>query len=219
MAVDHALAALVDMSRAFPPDEEPGLTIARLLDDLARPVRIGISGRAGVGRSRLARILADSIAVGPAGEPDLEVVDLPAIDSPDHPDPELDHDVLVHVVVGGLHRVDRDVLGGRDPATTVVALGKVDRLEDAGAVVEQIRRSTGFSLIVVPPVDRMTSPVAADDPPELLRECARRSLWRRRERAVHRIAELAAEHRQARDRLEVVLQRDADQRIQRAGAW
>ncbi|WP_066908488.1 hypothetical protein [Millisia brevis] len=213
---DPVARVIAEVAGAFPADGEPGRTLRRLADALAEPLEVAVSGRRGVGRSAVAALLTD----GPgAGEPtrdgpdrvgashdgdrdepaDFRVVDLPAIDVPDHPDPDLDRDILVHVIGEGWHEVDLAAIRGRDPATTVVVIGPT--VVDVQAARERWERSgpPGLSIHVFPAGTSADAVVAG-------RTAA---LERRYSRAIDEVDEAAITHRFARDRLEAMVQRIA----------
>lgn len=216
-------AVIADAAGAFPADGEPGRALRRLAADLAAPLEVAVSGRPGVGRTTVAAALAGVLGAtadvddatadvdgataggveataGGVGEPiSFRVVDLPPIDALDRPDPDLDRDILVHVVGDRLCEVDRRVIADRDPGATVVVIGPAA----TGPGAARVRRECAP---LRPPV------VAADevaDLTEAVRACAPIALRARHRRAADAIEEAAITHRFARDRLEALLQRVA----------
>lgn len=192
-----------------------------------------VAGREVPGRDRSSRGTPsrDGDRGEPTAPPDFRVIDLPPIDVPDHPDPDLDRDILVHVVGEGWYDVDLAAIHGRDPATTVVVIGHT--VTDVVAARDRWTRggrSTPPVYVVSAgaasdaPIPEGWDPAEPNDPAEPCdpaepndvagligavaagREVA---LRRRYQRAVDEVDEAAITHRFARDRLEALLQRIA----------
>ncbi|NLU83709.1 hypothetical protein [Rhodococcus sp. HNM0569] len=106
---------------------------------LRAPVRIQIAGRAGVGRTTLARVL------GTRRDAHVEVA--APVDAPGAPDPVLDAEVVVYVFVDGVRDADRAALRKLDPAGAITVLGKVDTMPDraaADAAADACRADVGI---------------------------------------------------------------------------
>lgn len=74
------------------------------------PIRVQTAGRAGVGRSTVAAALTASAILGAVVE-ESDPVDVPGA-----PDPTLDADVVVYVLVETVRDADRDAVRTLDPA-------------------------------------------------------------------------------------------------------
>lgn len=131
------------------------------------PVRVVVSGRTGVGKSSVRAALSvrgdnDTGVVGP----DLILTEAASIDVPRAPDPDLDGDVVVHVLAGGLHQADIDAIASadrRDDTTVVVILTKADSIEDPGGVAELMSERLGTR--VLPLMSTIATNVAHGRPP------------------------------------------------------
>lgn len=76
----------------------------------------------------------------------VEVVEAASIDVPRARDPELDGDVIVHVLAGAVQRADIDAVTPaieRAAAGLVVVLAKADTVDDPGGVVERMSAAIG----------------------------------------------------------------------------
>ncbi|QCQ92613.1 hypothetical protein [Rhodococcus sp. SGAir0479] len=97
---------------------DTGGTAARALGALTAPIRIQIVGRAGVGRTTVARLLA-AAGLG-------DVTESGAVDAPGSADPELDGDVVVHVLSGPARTPDLETLRRAPREVTVALVNKAD---------------------------------------------------------------------------------------------
>ncbi|GAF45967.1 hypothetical protein [Rhodococcus wratislaviensis] len=94
------------------------------------PIRVQTAGRAGVGRSTVAAALtANGIA-------DAVVEESDAVDVPGAPDPTLDGDVVVYVLVESVRDADRDAVRTLDPAQALFVLNKSDTLGASRAAAD-----------------------------------------------------------------------------------
>ncbi|MFC9766794.1 hypothetical protein [Rhodococcus jostii] len=94
------------------------------------PIRVQTAGRAGVGRSTVAAALtANGIA-------DAVVEEADAVDVPGAPDPTLDGDVVVYVLVESVRAADRDAVRTLDPAQALFVLNKSDTLGASRAAAD-----------------------------------------------------------------------------------
>ncbi|MDV6283951.1 hypothetical protein [Rhodococcus jostii] len=94
------------------------------------PIRVQTAGRAGVGRSTVAAALtANGIAGAVVEEAD-------AVDVPGAPDPTLDGDVVVYVLVESVRDADRDAVRTLDPAQALFVLNKSDTLGASRAAAD-----------------------------------------------------------------------------------
>ncbi|MFE7421539.1 hypothetical protein [Rhodococcus sp. NPDC057529] len=101
-------------------DEVAGDRVRAAVVAFGAPIRVQTAGRAGVGRSTVAAALA---AGGLAG---AVVEEADAVDVPGAPDPVLDGDVVVYVLVEAVRDADRDVARNLDPAQALFVLNKAD---------------------------------------------------------------------------------------------
>ncbi|MGB6052988.1 MAG: hypothetical protein WBG14_19350, partial [Rhodococcus sp. (in: high G+C Gram-positive bacteria)] len=109
------------------------------------PIRVLVSGRTGVGKSSVRAALHTRHDVGLSEV----VVEAASIDVPRAPDPELDGDVIVHVLAGGVHRADVDAVAQaieRAAAELVVVLAKADTVDDPELLVEQMSAAMGVTV-------------------------------------------------------------------------
>lgn len=199
--IDPVATVVAEGAGAFPSDGEPGRTLARIAADLAVPLEVAVSARQGVDRSGVVAALVDGL------DPALRRVDLPSVDAPDHPDPNLDRDILVHVVVDRLRDADNRAIAGREPGTTVVVLLQAEPagLNSADDAIEAV----GLGPIAVIPIAEPGRPADAGRLIDAVEACRSAALRRRHHRAIEAIEEAAAAQRFARDRLESFLQRIA----------
>ncbi|QYB02564.1 hypothetical protein I1A62_36055 [Rhodococcus sp. USK10] len=103
-------------------DEAAGDRVRAAVAAFGAPIRIQTAGRAGVGRSTVAAALT-------AGGIDGTVVEeADAVDVPGAPDPVLDGDVVVYVLVEAVRDADRDAVRNLDPARALFVLNKADTL-------------------------------------------------------------------------------------------
>ncbi|GCE40253.1 hypothetical protein Rhow_003896 [Rhodococcus wratislaviensis] len=103
-------------------DEAAGDRVHAAVAAFGAPIRIQTAGRAGVGRSTVAAALT-------AGGIDGTVVEeADAVDVPGAPDPVLDGDVVVYVLVEAVRDADRDAVRNLDPARALFVLNKADTL-------------------------------------------------------------------------------------------
>ncbi|SEC35636.1 hypothetical protein [Rhodococcus koreensis] len=101
-------------------DEAGGDRVRAAVAAFRAPVRVQTAGRAGVGRSTVAAALT-------AGGIDGAVVEeSDAVDVPGAPDPVLDGDVVVYVLVEAVRDADRDAVRNLDPAQALFVLNKAD---------------------------------------------------------------------------------------------
>ncbi|MFF2111947.1 hypothetical protein [Rhodococcus koreensis] len=101
-------------------DEAAGDRVRAAVAAFRAPVRVQTAGRAGVGRSTVAAALT-------AGGVDGAVVEeSDAVDVPGAPDPVLDGDVVVYVLVEAVRDADRDAVRNLDPAQALFVLNKAD---------------------------------------------------------------------------------------------
>ncbi|MFC9357660.1 hypothetical protein ACFTZB_13950, partial [Rhodococcus sp. NPDC057014] len=101
-------------------DEVAGDRVRAAVAAFGAPIRVQTAGRAGVGRSTVAAALA---AGGLAG---AVVEEADAVDVPGAPDPVLDGDVVVYVLVEAVRDADRDAARNLDPAQALFVLNKAD---------------------------------------------------------------------------------------------
>lgn len=113
--------------------------LAAAIAEADRPTRVQIAGRAGSGRSAVARALR---------LPDATFVD---VDSPASVDVALDGDVVVYVLAERLHPADREALAIARPASTIVVLNKADAVDPDWAVVthrvNDVMKVTGIQTV------------------------------------------------------------------------
>ncbi|MEN0140190.1 MAG: hypothetical protein AAGC80_33895 [Rhodococcus sp. (in: high G+C Gram-positive bacteria)] len=103
-------------------DEAAGERVRAAVAAFRAPIRISTAGREGVGRSTVAAALT-------AGGIDGAVVEeSDAVDVPGAPDPVLDGDVVVYVLVEAVRDADRDAVRTLDPAQALFVLNKADTL-------------------------------------------------------------------------------------------
>ncbi|KAF0960661.1 hypothetical protein [Rhodococcus sp. T7] len=103
-------------------DEAAGDRVRAAVAAFRAPIRVQTAGRAGVGRSTVAAALtADGIEGAVVEESD-------AVDVPGAPDPMLDGDVVVYILVEAVRDADRDAVRNLDPAQALFVLNKADTL-------------------------------------------------------------------------------------------
>ncbi|MBV6759303.1 hypothetical protein [Rhodococcus opacus] len=103
-------------------DEVAGDRVRAAVAAFGAPIRVQTAGRAGVGRSTVAAALT-------AGGIDGAVVEeADAVDVPGAPDPVLDGDVVVYVLVEAVRDADRDAVRNLDPEQALFVLNKADAL-------------------------------------------------------------------------------------------
>ncbi|PQP22946.1 hypothetical protein [Rhodococcus opacus] len=94
------------------------------------PIRVQTAGRAGVGRSTVAAALTVNGIAGAVVE------EADAVDVPGAPDPTLDGDVVVYVLVESVRDADRDAVRTLDPAQALFVLNKSDTLGASRAAAD-----------------------------------------------------------------------------------
>lgn len=92
--------------------------VRRAVEEFERPVVVQIAGRAGVGKSAVAKALGIDGAV-----------ETSAVDNPDAPDPMLDGDVVIYVLAEAATQADRDALATVPAENKVVLLNKADAID------------------------------------------------------------------------------------------
>ncbi|QSE90050.1 hypothetical protein JWS13_16210 [Rhodococcus pseudokoreensis] len=103
-------------------DEVAGDRVRAAVAAFGAPIRVQTAGRAGVGRSTVAAALT-------AGGIDGAVVEeADAVDVPGAPDPVLDGDVVVYVLVEAVRDADRDAVRNLDPEQALFVVNKADAL-------------------------------------------------------------------------------------------
>ncbi|BAH53474.1 hypothetical protein [Rhodococcus opacus] len=103
-------------------DEVAGDRVRAAVAAFRAPIRVSTAGREGVGRSTVAAALT-------AGGIDGAVVaESDAVDVPGAPDPVLDGDVVVYVLVEAVRDADRHAVRTLDPAQALFVLNKADTL-------------------------------------------------------------------------------------------
>ncbi|MCQ4121116.1 hypothetical protein [Rhodococcus tibetensis] len=104
-------------------DRAAGECVRDIAADLRAPIRVQITGRAGVGRTTVATVLKDGAIPG-------AVIEEPGpLDVPDAPDPVLDGDVVVCVLVESVRAAERAAVAGLERALFV--LNKADALGES----------------------------------------------------------------------------------------
>lgn len=116
MSTNTELGQLIERVRSA--DANAAAAVRGAIDDFERPVVVHIAGRAGVGRSAVAKALGIDGAV-----------ETTAVDSPDDPDPTLDGDVVIYVLAAAATRADRDALATVPAENKVVLLNKADAID------------------------------------------------------------------------------------------
>lgn len=122
---------------------DPGITDAlrAAIAEADRPVAVQVAGRAGSGRSTVARALG------------VEDVDFVTTDAIDGPDPVLDADVVVYVIAERLLDADRAALAMVRPANAIAILNKADAVDgDWAAVIARANESTQITGIQTVPL-------------------------------------------------------------------
>ncbi|CAM3174404.1 G domain-containing protein [Prescottella defluvii] len=130
----------------------------RALDLYREPIRIQVVGRAGSGRTTTVRLLER------AGFTD--VFETAAVDAPGTADPELDGDVVVYVLAGGLRTPDVEALRRAPSAVTVAILGKADMHGSWAAAWAAVACTTETGVPTVPMgagPNTSSAPVGVDD--------------------------------------------------------
>ncbi|WP_072688970.1 hypothetical protein [Rhodococcus marinonascens] len=119
------LSRLVEQVAAL--DRVAGHSVREAATAFRAPIRVQTTGRAGVGRSTVAAALTASEITGAV----IEESD--AVDVPDAPDPTLDGDVVVYVLVESLRDADREAVRTLDSARVLVVLNKSDTVGESRA--------------------------------------------------------------------------------------
>ncbi|GGF93444.1 hypothetical protein GCM10007304_04170 [Rhodococcoides trifolii] len=132
-----ALARLGSATVGTPGGERVAGSIARW----TAPLRVGVAGRPGVGKSAVARALGQVSGVTP--------VEVHVVDSPDIPDAILDADLVLYVIVRTPHPADLEALSGRHATDTVVVLAKADTLVDRDTAAAQAQASTSLPVVAI----------------------------------------------------------------------
>ena len=143
------LDRLVESVRRIDPDSAEPLITA--VTAARAPLRIQIAGRAGVGKSTVARALR----IG-------EVIETSAVDTPGVDDPVLDGDLVIYVLAGSLHDADRNALASVPPGRALVLLNKADAVGSWPAALAQANNHTRTVGVRTIPVVASTAIAAYD---------------------------------------------------------
>ncbi|MFZ2176765.1 MAG: hypothetical protein WAW17_22535 [Rhodococcus sp. (in: high G+C Gram-positive bacteria)] len=123
-AFERELAELA--GKAATRDSAAGVEVGAAVHAFRAPIRVQVAGRAGVGRSTVAAALTvPGVVTG------WVVEETAAVDVPGVPDPVLDGDVVVYVLVESVRGADRDAVRALDPAATFFVLNKADTLGES----------------------------------------------------------------------------------------
>lgn len=138
-------------------DQDLGHDIGTAVDRCFAPLRIQVSGRTGVGKTAVRRVLA---AHHDLRHGDIEIVEAASIDVPRSPDPDLDGDIVVHVMASGVQ--PSDVAAVTAASEVVAVLAKADTLDDSMGVVRRASATLGAQ--VHPIMGTIASAVLAGRP-------------------------------------------------------
>ncbi|MHA4854122.1 hypothetical protein L1080_031960 [Rhodococcus sp. MSC1_016] len=106
-------------------DRAAGESVREVAALLRAPIRVHITGRAGVGRTTVATAVKEGAIPG-------AVIEEPGpLDVPGAPDPVLDGDVVVCVLVESVRAADRVAVDGVDAERALLVLNKVDALGES----------------------------------------------------------------------------------------
>ncbi|MEV0945276.1 hypothetical protein [Rhodococcus sp. NPDC049939] len=117
------LSRLVEQVTALDPMTGPSVREAATAS--RAPIRVLTAGRAGVGRSTVAAALTATVST------DVLIEESDPVDVPDAPDPTLDADLVVYVLVESVRDADREAVRSLDPARVLFVLNKSDTLGES----------------------------------------------------------------------------------------
>lgn len=180
-----------------------------VLGSLIAPIELAVAGRAGVGRSAIARLLdADGwFSAGVGGAP-VVVTETRAFDAPDTSDPDLGQRCVVYVVVDAVREADRRAIA-RVSERAVVAANKADLFRDRWDA------ATGRAAEIAEAVGVHTVPLVAltgrgtDELFAALTPLLEAQWWERVERIGPALARAASRNVAGRDEIEEYLGSDS----------
>ncbi|MBC2642516.1 MULTISPECIES: hypothetical protein [unclassified Rhodococcus (in: high G+C Gram-positive bacteria)] len=195
-------------------DRTAGDRVREAVAAFRAPIRVQTAGRAGVGRSTVAAALTAGTIPG------VVVEETDPVDVPGAPDPVLDADVVVYVVVETVRDADRDAVRPLDPAQTFFVLNKSDTVGEsrapadawAAATARAAECATESGLPALPLIGTLAT---AGDPNSgidavsaAVADRAARTRARRADTLLTSLRSLAARSAAARDVLEAYLADD-----------